>query len=77
MQLKLADKIIVDDKILHGKPVIEGTRIPVHSILELLSNGLTADEIIKDYYEHIKKEDIFACIRYAKSLIENEEICLV
>ena len=43
-------------------------------VLGLLSNGLMPEEIIRDYYEHISKEDIFACIRYAKTLVEEEEV---
>lgn len=74
MSAKIADRIEVDSQILHGKPVIIGTRIPVHMILGLLSNGLTPEEIIRDYYEHITREDILACILYAKSLVEKEEV---
>lgn len=74
MAIKIADKIVVDSNIHHGKPVIEGTRIPIHMVLGLLSNGLTPDEIIQDYYDTITREDILACIRYAKSLVEDEEI---
>ena len=74
MPVKIADRIEVDPQIHHGKPVIAGTRIPVHMVLGLLSNGLTPGEIIRDYYEHITKEDILACIRYAKSLVEEEEV---
>ena len=43
-------------------------------VLGLLSNGLTPDEIVKDYYEHIAREDILACVRYAKTLVEEEEV---
>lgn len=71
---RIADRIEVNPKILHGKPVIAGTRVPVHIILELLGNGVSFEEIIRDYYDHITKEDILACIRYAKSLVEEEEV---
>jgi len=74
MAIKIADNIVVDPEVHHGKPVIEGTRIPIHMVLGLLSDGLMPDEIIRDYYDTITKEDIFACIRYAKSLVEEEEI---
>lgn len=43
-------------------------------VLGLLSNGLTPENIIRDYYENITKEDILACIRYAGSLVEEEEV---
>jgi len=74
MAVKIADRVVVDANVHHGKPVIEGTRIPVHMVLGLLSNGIIPDEIIRDYYDTITKEDILACIRYAKSLVEEEEI---
>lgn len=62
---KIADRIEVDPKVHHGKPVIAGTRVPVHMILGLLGNGVTIEEILQDYYDHITKEDILACIRVA------------
>lgn len=71
---KVAERIEVNPQIHHGKPVIAGTRIPVHMVLGLLGNGVTPEEIIRDYYDHITKEDILACIRYANSLVEEEEI---
>ncbi|MEN3059032.1 MAG: DUF433 domain-containing protein, partial [Candidatus Methanosuratincola petrocarbonis] len=37
--VKIADRIIIDPEICFGKPVIEGTRIPVHMVLELLGEG--------------------------------------
>jgi hypothetical protein len=40
----------------------------------LLANGLTPEEIIRDYYDHITKEDILACLRYAQALVEEEEV---
>ncbi|MEA3485142.1 MAG: DUF433 domain-containing protein [Candidatus Aerophobetes bacterium] len=42
---KIADRIEVNPNIHHGKPVIAGTRVPVHMILGLLGNGVTFEEI--------------------------------
>ena len=72
--MRIADRIELNPKIHHGKPVIEGTRVPVHMVLGLLGNGLTTKDIIRDYYDHITKEDILACIKYANSLVEEEEV---
>lgn len=72
--VKVADRIVVDPEICFGKPVIEGTRIPVHLVLELLGDGVTPDDIIKNYYPCLTKEDILACIRFANSLVKNEDI---
>jgi len=41
--------IVIDEEICGGKPVIKGTRISVEFILELLSNGWTYEEILKNY----------------------------
>ena len=74
---KLADRIEANSRILHGKPHIKGTRIPVDIILGLLGDGLTAEEIIREHYPQLTKEDILACIRYAKEMIEEEEVYTV
>lgn len=73
-KVKVADRIIVDPEICFGKPVIEGTRIPVYMVLELLGEGLTPKEIIERCYSHLAEEDILACVRYANSLVKGEEI---
>jgi uncharacterized protein (DUF433 family) len=68
------ERIIVDPHIHFGKPVIKGTRITVQNVLELINEGLTFDQIIKDYYPILKKEDIQACMKYAIALIAAEDI---
>ncbi|MCL0088606.1 DUF433 domain-containing protein, partial [Dehalococcoidia bacterium] len=57
-----------------GKPCVAGTRIPVLSILELLSEGLSFEEIIGNYYPDLQIEDIRACIRYAMDVVAIEDI---
>ncbi|MHA1649352.1 MAG: DUF433 domain-containing protein [Candidatus Helarchaeota archaeon] len=69
-------RISIDPEICHGKPCIKGTRIPVYLILEMLEHGLSFKEILEEY-PHITVEDIKACIRFAKALINNEEINLL
>lgn len=59
--------------ICHGQPCIKGTRIMVYIIIELLESGLTSDDIIKDYYPNITKEDIKQCLHYAATLIKDQE----
>jgi uncharacterized protein (DUF433 family) len=51
------DRIVVDPKILVGKPVIKGTRIAVEFIVDLLANGWTHEQILKSY-PHLAREDI-------------------
>jgi len=71
--LSKEDRIVVDPKILGGRAVIKGTRIPVYFILELLSNGWTIDDILKEY-PHLTREDILAAIRYAAKVLREEII---
>ena len=63
------DRISVNPNICGGKPCIKGTRIPVAMVLDLLEDGVTFDEILRDYYPHLTVADIQACIEYALSLI--------
>lgn len=69
----MPNRITFDPKILSGKAIIKGTRISVEFILELLSSGMSADEIIKEY-PHLKRDDILAAIDYAAKTIKQEEI---
>ena len=71
------DRISANPNVCGGKPCIKGTRIPITMVLELLEDGLTFEDILKDYYPHITVADIRACIEYAKALIEGEEIHFV
>ena len=71
---KIADRIEVNPNVHHGKPVIAGTRVPVHMVLGLLGEGVTIDEILESYYDHITREDVLACIQYANSVVEEEEV---
>ena len=70
------ERITVNPKIHFGKPCIAGTRITVQSVLELLSEGLTFDEVIQNYYPDLTVEDIRACLRYAIALVSAEDIHL-
>ena len=74
---KIAEHIEAAPEVLHGKPHIAGTRVPVDIILGLLGDGLTLEEITKQHYPQITKEDILACVRYAKQIVEDEEIHVV
>ena len=64
-------RISSDPDILHGKPCIKGTRIPVYLILSLVAEGESVENIIKDY-PSLTPEDIKAALRYAARLSEYE-----
>lgn len=65
--------IVIDQDILKGKPVIAGTRISVELVLELLSSGMSIEEIIKEY-SHLTTKNIVEAIEYAKKSLEHEEV---
>jgi uncharacterized protein (DUF433 family) len=69
----MIDRISVDANICHGQPCIKGTRIMVYLILELLETGLAPDQIIRDYYPQLTRQDVEACLHYAASLIRDTE----
>lgn len=71
------ERISVDTQIHFGKPCVVGTRITVQSVLELLTEGLSFQEIAEDYYPELEFEDIQACLRYAIALIASEDIQLM
>lgn len=70
---ELLDRIVIDPQIMVGKPIIKGTRITVQLIVQLLANGETEAEILKDYPD-LKKEDIKATLLYASECLDHEEI---
>ncbi len=67
------ERIVVNPKIVGGKPVIRGTRIPVYFILGLIANGWTIDDILKEY-PHLTREDVLAAVRYAARVLREEVV---
>jgi len=63
----LLKRITLNPDICHGKPCIRNLRYPVEVILELLSAGMTNDEILADY-EDLEYEDILASLAFATRL---------
>jgi uncharacterized protein (DUF433 family) len=72
----MKERIAVNPQIHFGKPCVAGTRIPVQSVLELVREGLTFAEIIRDYYPDLEAEDIRACIQYAIDVVAVEDMRL-
>jgi uncharacterized protein (DUF433 family) len=70
------EHIVVDPKVLVGKPIIKGTRIAVEFVVDLLARGWTVEEILKEY-DHLTREDIRACLAYASELLRTERIYLI
>ena len=61
---ELLERISTNPSICHGKPCIRGLRYPVDMILDLLSAGMTSEEILADY-DDLEPEDILAVLAYA------------
>ncbi len=70
--MKIPDRIIIDAKICAGKPCIQGTRLSVDFILELLASGWSYDQIQEEY--ELESEDFLAVLQYAHQVIRDEEI---
>ncbi len=63
----LSTRITSDPQICHGKPVVRGLRYPVQMLLELLSSGMTVDQILADY-EDLERDDLLAVLGFAARL---------
>jgi len=74
--MTITDRIEINPKIMMGKPVIRGTRIPVELILRKLSEGAKERELL-DAYPKLTKEDIQAAIRYAADTLSHEETVIL
>ena len=67
------ERITIDPAICHGKPTIRGLRYPVETILELLSAGMTYDELLADYQD-LERDDILAVLAYAARLSQIKRV---
>ncbi len=65
------DRIAIDPKICHGKPVISGTRMPVALVVGSLAGGMTFDEVQQEY--GLTAADIRAALKFAGELVEQEQ----
>lgn len=65
--------ITINPKIMAGKPVIRGTRVPVDLIIKKLAQNINTEEILKDY-PRLTKDSIRAALWYASEVISTEEV---
>lgn len=71
--MALPEGIEINPKVMLGKPVIRGTRIPVELILRKLGEGATEQDLL-DAYPNLKPDDIRAAMTYAAAALAHEEI---
>jgi len=74
MVIGMNEKISVSPNVRFGKPCVRGTRITVQNVLELVSDGISFEKIVGDYYPELGIADIQACVRYAIDIIMSEDI---
>ena len=70
---ELLERIVVNPKIMGGKPIVLGTRITAEQVLKLLAQGLSVKDILKDY-SHLTEDDVFAVLLYASKVACEEDI---
>jgi uncharacterized protein (DUF433 family) len=67
------DHIVLDPAILAGKPVVRGTRLSVEFIIGLMADGWNEADILANY-PGLSREDIAACLNYARDLLNSEKV---
>lgn len=67
-----ADRIAIDPGIQHGKPVVRGTRVPVHILVGSVAAGMSLEETAREY--GVTVADVQAALAYASRLVSDEEV---
>ena len=70
--MSLNERIEINPKVMLGKPVIKGTRVPVEIIVRKLGEGAAPKDLL-DAYPNLKQEDILAALLYAADVLAHEE----
>jgi len=65
------ERIVIDPKICHGKPIVRGTRMPVALIVGSLAGGMSFDEVEREY--DLSRNDILAALQFAVELVDQEQ----
>lgn len=72
-QMDWQNRITLDPNILVGKPVIKGTRLSVEFVIDLLAQGWSTNEILRNY-PGIAEADILACLSYTSAVLKAEKV---
>ena len=73
MDEQLRQRISLDPKVMLGKPVIRGTRIPVELIVRMLAQGIPEGDILREY-PRLQPDDIRAALAYAAQVLAHEDV---
>lgn len=71
----LLERISINPNICFGKPCIRGTRIWVSLILDFLANGMSIEEILREY-PHLVVQDVYACIAYGAEMARERYVSI-
>ena len=66
----LLDRIVVDPRVMIGKPIIKGTRLTVAHVVGLLAHGMRVEEILAEY-EGLERQDVEACLLFASKSLQD------
>lgn len=69
----LLQRITMNPNVCFGKPTIRNLRYPIEMLLDLLSAGMTTEELLADYPD-LEKEDIQACLLFAAKIVKVKSI---
>ena len=69
----LLARITIDPAVCHGKPCVRGLRYPVEMLLDLLSSGMTTEEVLADY-EDLERDDLRAVLAFAARLARTHRL---
>ena len=73
MAQNIISRIVVDTKVMAGKPVIKGTRVPVELIVRMVAQGISEKSILEEY-PNLHQEDVRAALSYAADVVAHEDI---
>ena len=74
MRQKIFNHIVVMPDVRFGKPIIEGTRVPVDLIVGKIAGGMTVEAVMKEY--SLTREQVMAALQYAAKVVAEEELAL-
>jgi len=69
---EIAPRIVVDETVRFGRPVIKGTRVPVDLVVGKLGSGMTVDDVCSEY--GLQREDVLAALSYAARQLSEEQV---
>jgi uncharacterized protein (DUF433 family) len=72
---EIAPRIVIDESVAFGKPVIRGTRVPVALLVGKLAGGMDVDHVAREY--EVQREDVLAALSYAARLLNDEQVLAI